>query len=203
MSSPPRDPGHAPRPPASDDAALVMRVLGGDGSAFGSLVERYGGLVSSIAYRLLGDLERARDASQETFLKAFRHLATLEDPSKFRPWVAYIARTTCIDVLRKQKLDTVCIDELVSAGVPAASPPPPSTPGSSEHEELYEKALATLRSLPRIYQEAMLLKHLRGMSYKEMAAVLGVSAATVESRLYRARLLLKERMGSLYEDLTT
>jgi RNA polymerase sigma-70 factor (ECF subfamily) len=71
-------------------------------------------------------------------------------------------------------------------------------PESIEKEELYERVLSILNGLPRIYKDIIMLRHLRKMSYKDIARFMGIAEATVESRLHRAKLLLKERLKDLY-----
>jgi RNA polymerase sigma-70 factor (ECF subfamily) len=176
------------------DITLVEKSLSGDPSAFEEIVRRHATFVGGIAYNILGDVEKARDVVQETFLKVFKSLPTLRDPAKFRSWLAWIARTTCVDVLRKEHVRPV---SLVSVNLePACSEAAPTA--SLEREELYEKVLAVLNSLPRIYRDIIMMRHLHKKSYKSIAQDLGISDATVESRLYRAKLLLKDKMKDLY-----
>ncbi|MBI3269543.1 MAG: RNA polymerase sigma factor [Planctomycetes bacterium] len=186
-----------------EDAVLVVRSRTGDPQAFEALVRRHANLVGSIACNIVKDLEAARDAAQETFLKAHRHLDRLEDPAKFKAWISGIARTTSIDWLRKSKYKVLSLEVLREHGGDVEAPPEPGlseSGGSVEREELYERVLMALNSLPTIYREVMLLKHLRRMSYKSIGEFLNVAPATVESRLYRAKLLLKERLEHLYPE---
>lgn len=186
-----------------EDATLVTQSRAGDRQAFETLVRRHSNLVGSIAYNIVKDLEAARDVAQETFLKVARHLDRLEDPAKFKAWVSGIARTTSIDTLRKERGKTLSLDVMQSLGQDVEAPPEAPVgdgSGSVEKEELYERVLMALNSLPSIYREAMLLKHLRRMSYKQIGEYLNIAPATVESRLYRAKLLLKERLQHMYAE---
>lgn len=176
-----------------DDAVLVSRSRDGDRKAFEQLVHRHSALVGGIAYQVLGDSEAARDVAQETFLKVHRRLETLEDPARFRAWICGIARTTAIDWLRKQKGET-SLEALEKSGREPAAP----KDGSLEQEELYAKVLRVVNGLPKLYQEVVMMRHLKRMSYLEIAKELKTTEATVESRLYRAKLLLKEAFSEFY-----
>lgn len=180
---------------ALDDAELVSRSRKGDRQAFEQLVHRHSALVGGIAFQVLGDSDAAADVAQETFLKVHRRLETLEDPSRFRAWLCGIARTTAIDVLRKRSRET-SLEKLNDEGNEPAAPAPKE--GSLEQEELYAKVLRVVNGLPKVYREAMLMKHLEKLSYAAMAKRLGVTEATVESRLYRAKLMLKDSLAEFY-----
>lgn len=181
---------------------LVEQCRRGDAGAFEELVRRHANLVVGIAYNILGNLELARDVAQEVFLKIHRNLHALEHPAKLKSWICGITRTTSIDYLRKERVKTISLEEASGEGMEPTTPPDDAGPfGTSfEREELYEKVLKVLNSLPRIYQEIILLRHLRKMSYKEMSEFLGLSPATIDSRLYRAKLLIKEKLQNLYMD---
>jgi RNA polymerase sigma-70 factor (ECF subfamily) len=183
----------------SDEVILIERAQKGDTSAFEELVMRYTGLVGSIAYNIVGDVHLAGDLTQEAFLKAYHGLKNLQEPSKFKGWLSSIIRTTCVDWLRKERLKSHSLERLSEDGIePFEKLTLPAKPPSKEQEELRERVLNAVGSLPKIYQEIIFLKHLRGFTYKEMSDFLGVPIATIESRLYRARLMLKERLQDLY-----
>ncbi len=83
------------------DAEVIEAFLAGDRSGFGVLVERYVRLAGSIAYRILGDYERAADAAQDAFLKAHKSLPGLRDPNRFSSWFYGVVRTVALDHRRK------------------------------------------------------------------------------------------------------
>ncbi|MBI4565044.1 MAG: sigma-70 family RNA polymerase sigma factor [Planctomycetes bacterium] len=187
-------------PSGKDDAALIARSQSGDTAAFEALVTKYSNLVGSIAYNIIGDVHMAADVTQETFLKVYRHLPDLEDARKFKGWLCSIVRTTCVDHLRKERIKPCSLEKITEDGL---EPEGQILGGvyrqsSTELEELREKILGIINSLPRIYQQIILLRHLRRMTYREMGDFLGLPIATIESRLYRARLMLKDRLADLY-----
>jgi RNA polymerase sigma-70 factor (ECF subfamily) len=180
-----------------EDEYLIRRFKEGDQTAFERLMEKYSNYVVSIAYNIVGDLHIAQDMAQEAFLKVYRKIAALDSPRKFRGWLYSIARSTCIDWLRKEHSKPCSFDGMADNGVDPQDAKK-DTFASVEMEELREKVLNIIGMLPRIYQQIIMLKHLRNMSYKEIAEFLGIPIATIESRLYRARLLLKEKLQDLY-----
>lgn len=184
----------------TDDGGLISRWRDGDLEAFKALVGKYSNLVASIAYNILGDPHVAGDVTQETFLKVYKHLEHLEDPRKFKGWLCSIVRTTCVDHLRKDRVHPASLERIHEEGI---EPEGEIIGGalrqtSTELEEMREKILATIGQLPKIYQQIILLRHLRRMTYREMSDFLGLPVATIESRLYRARIMLKEKLQDLY-----
>ena len=184
----------------SDDALLIARARTGEMEAFESLMAKYANLVGSIAYNIIGDVHVAGDITQEAFLKVYRNLANLEDPRRFKGWLCSIVRTTCVDWLRKERIKPCSLERIAEEGLE----PEGEFLGtvfkqtSTELEELREKILHIVNALPRIYQQIILLRHLRKMTYREMSDFLGLPIATIESRLYRARLMLKDKLMDLY-----
>ncbi|OHB70536.1 MAG: hypothetical protein A2W23_03370 [Planctomycetes bacterium RBG_16_43_13] len=185
---------------ADDDMTLVEKSQQGNIRAFEELVSRYTGLVGSIAYNIVGDMHMAADLTQETFIKVHRGLKELEEPRKFKGWLCSIVRTTCVDWLRKEKVRPASLDRLADDGIEPAGKfiGGAFKQTSTEEEELKERILNIVNTLPKIYQEIILLRHLRKFTYREMSDFLGLPIATIESRLYRARLMLKERLQDLY-----
>jgi len=183
-----------------EDDDLIARSRTGDKKAFEALMAKYANLVGSIAYNIIGDIHVAGDITQETFLKVYRHLPHLEDPRRFKGWLCSIVRTTCVDWLRKERLRPASIEKIAEDGLEPEGEAPAAVfrQTSTELEELREKVLHMINRLPRIYQQIILLRHLRRMTYREMSDFLGLPIATIESRLYRARLMLKDKLLDLY-----
>ena len=92
------------------DAELVGKTLDGDWSAFSELVDRYRDAVCGLAYHHLRDFDRVQDAAQETFVRAWQHLAQLRQPDRFAPWLRRIAATVSIEFLRRRAHQAVSLD---------------------------------------------------------------------------------------------
>jgi len=192
--------GRKPSQSTRDDVALIGRCQEGDLDAFEALVSKYSNLVGSIAYNIVGDVHVAGDITQETFLKVFKHLPELAEPKRFKGWLCSIVRTTCVDHLRKDRVKPASLDKINDDGLELEGEIIGSAlrPASQELEELREKTLQIVNQLPKIYQQIILLRHLRRMTYREMSDFLALPVATIESRLYRARLMLKDKLHDLY-----
>ena len=149
---------------------------------------------------LIMSMTIVHDLTQETFIKVHRGLKELEEPRKFKGWLCSIVRTTCVDWLRKEKVRPASLDRLADDGIEPAGKfiGGAFKQTSTEEEELKERILNIVNTLPKIYQEIILLRHLRKFTYREMSDFLGLPIATIESRLYRARLMLKEGIKELY-----
>lgn len=185
--------------PWTEDDELVVRFKEkGDRRAYERLVAKYSNYVASIAFNIVGDPHIAGDMAQETFVKAYKKIQHLDNPRRFKAWLFSICRSTCIDWLRRERIRPCSLDRM--AEDEGLEPPESVRRGSvsTEVEELRERIMTVITQMPKIYQQIVMLKHLRNMSYKDMSDFLGVPIATIESRLYRARLLLKERLQDLY-----
>ena len=131
---------------------------------------------------------------------AYAPAATAVAPAPTRAGVFGIVRTTCVDWLRKERVKPASLEKIAEDGL---EPEGEFLAGmfkqtSTELEELREKILHIVNALPKIYQQIILLRHLRRMTYREMSDFLGLPVATIESRLYRARLMLKDKLLDLY-----
>jgi RNA polymerase sigma-70 factor (ECF subfamily) len=178
--------------PDADVAALAKN---GREDAFRELVRRYERPVFSLIYRMVRDREVAEDLSQETFIKVLNHIDRYRPEFKLSSWLFKIANNLTIDHLRKRQLRTVSIDGSPHAATAAeaeASSFDVETRGESPLEELesrevgsaIERAIAGLR--PE-YRACILLRHVEGRSYEEIAATLDLPLGTVKTYIHRAR----------------
>lgn len=175
---------------AAEDAAQLARVAAGDHDAFNEIMRAHEDRVFAVCMRIMSDRELALDATQETFITAFRKARQFKGKSTFGTWVYRIAVNTCYDLLRKQKrrpsepfpehvdpADDAALEAVESAGI---------------RPEL-QKALA---ALPIEYRSAVVLSDVEGMALPEAALVLGVPVGTVKSRVFRGRRLLAKHLGN-------
>jgi RNA polymerase sigma-70 factor (ECF subfamily) len=187
---------------AEEDLRLIERVLGGDRQAFGALVRSHERRVFRVTLAVLGQVEDAEDAMQETFIKAYRHLNQFRRESRFTTWLTRIAVNEALQK-RQARKEHVSLDE--SPAVQNQNFPHHFEPWAADPEKLYtkqelrdlvEKAIC---SLSAIYREALILCDVEGMSAKEAADVLGVNLAALKSRLLRARLMMREALCTSLE----
>ncbi len=177
-----------------DDAALVRQVLAGQSNAYAQLVQRWAGRVLALCHSRLGKADLAEELAQETLVRGFEELPSLADPSRFGPWLAGIANNTCRDWLKSRQNAQVPFSTLAANG---QEPPHPEAPAVDEVERRDEasRLLREVEALPEELRTVLVLFYYEKSSYRDIANLLDVSAATVNARLTRARALLRERLN--------
>jgi RNA polymerase sigma-70 factor (ECF subfamily) len=173
-----------------NEAELLARVVGGDRQAFELVMRNHEDRVFSVCLRILGDRERALDATQDTFLTVFRKASQFEGRSAVGTWIYRIAVNACYDQLRKtQRRPTESLPEHVD-------PTDPSAEEAIESAALRPEIESALSQLPADFRNAVILADLEGLPLPEVAEVLGVPIGTVKSRAFRGRRLLAQRLGN-------
>ncbi len=192
-----------------DEHDLLQKARQGDLEAFNLLVLAYQEEVYALAYRLLDDPATAADATQETFLSAWRHLKGFRGGS-FRGWLLRIATNACYDELRRRgrraQVPLAGTDEETEAdALPwMADPNPDSSPEVMLQRRELQRALETcILRLPPKLRAVLLLVDVHGLDYTGAAASLGVPLGTVKSRLARARAAMRRCLGQFAELLPT
>ncbi len=186
-----------------DDKRLAQLAAGGHEGAFRELLARYERPVFSLIYRMVRDRTLAEDLAQEAFIRAFNAIGSYKSSYKFSNWILKIANNHTIDYLRKRKLDTVSIDGSPHARtaeeaqqsrvvLPAGGETPEAYVENRELGSQIERAIGSLR--PE-YRTAVLLRHVEGYSYDEIAEIMDVPLGTVKTYLHRARRELKELLA--------
>ncbi len=183
------------------EASLARAAAGGERPAFARLVELNKRLVFGLCLRLLQDQEEARDAAQETFVRAWGAIGTYDPSQPFAPWLLRIARNHCIDLVRR-RLPAARRVELDAGGDDDGDRTELADALAQRGDEQMERAevASTLglavASLPPNYREVIHLFHVEQMSYKEIAATMEVPIGTVMTWLHRARAKLREILGA-------
>lgn len=173
----------------TEDYSVVELCRKGNSEAFAILVERYQGMVYNIAFRMLGDAEAAKDMAQDSFIAAYEALKDFRSDSKFSTWLCSIVLNKCRDHLKCRR-PHVAIDEIAELPAPKASNPEDELLG----RQLGKGIQGALNALPADSREVIVLKHIKGLDYKEMETVLGISVNTLKVRTHRARELLRKRL---------
>ena len=163
----------------------------GDADAVRTVYVTYGRLVFTIANRLLGDRSLAEEATQQTFIQAWRSAAEFDASREFGPWLATIARRVAIDVHRREARRAH--DSLDEPGRAPLVTLPPSA------EQIYEvwQVREAIDDLPAADRELVRLQHLDGLTHGEIADRLGIPVGTVKSRTFRVHRTLAARLGHL------
>lgn len=174
---------------------LRARFRQGDPDAVRSVYRSHGRLVYAVTYRVLGDRSLAEEATQQTFVKAWRAAQSFDESRELGPWLAAIARRVAIDLYRREAVRSADPIESVPAGDPALL----TTPQSAEAIYDVWEVRQAVEQLPPDEQEVVRLQHLEGFTHVQIAQKLGIAAGTVKSRSFRAHKRLAELLGHLRE----
>jgi RNA polymerase sigma-70 factor, ECF subfamily len=189
---------------------LVRRCISGDAAAWEEIVQRYNRRIYNICYRFAGSADDAQDLTQEVFIKMYRTLNSYDvDRGAFMTWVTTVTRNLLVDHFRKTKqdrmtdsLDTTSSDheDVMPFGeqIPDRGPAPDSKVQSREAREVVHEALQKLS--PEL-REAVILRDLQDMDYREIAKVLKVPEGTVKSRINRGRAELARLLQRTYRQV--
>lgn len=188
-----------------DDRSLVEQILGGDRDLFGVLVARYEKRVINYVYRITHRYEEAHDLAQEIFVKVYLALDRYDPKYQFSTWLFRIAQNSAIDAIRKKAIFEVPLtrnddDESEARDREFADD------GISPYRALKNKQLGSaidtaVEKLPPDYRELIQLRHFAELSYEEIASMKKLPLGTVKNKLFRARNLLKDALGSFVEPL--
>ncbi len=187
-----------------DESRLLARAREGDLAAFNELVTRYSRKIYRLAKHITQNDEDAEDVLQETFLKAFEHLASFQGQSKFYTWIVRIAVNESLMKLRKRKSDrTVPLDEPLDTGEDTVVREIAVWDENPEQQYSREEIGAILdeavQSLKPAFRTVFVLRDIEELSTEETAEALGISVPAVKSRLLRARLQLREKLTRFFK----
>jgi len=187
-----------------NEAALILDAQRGDLEAFNRLVLAYQDALYNTALRILGDEERAADATQEAFISAFRSLNSYRGGS-FKAWLLRTVTNACYDELRRQKRRPTTPLEPENDDEDEIESPRWLADSSMSPEEKYDAAELEhalqhcLEALPTDFRAVVVLADVQGLDYAEVAAAVRSPLGTVKSRLARARLRLRECLQDFWE----
>jgi len=172
-------------PSEQDDAALVQQTLGGDQAAFEGLVQRYQKVLYTVALRMLGNPDDAKDATQTAFVRAYERLGTFDEQYKFFSWIYRILMNECLNVLRGRHPEDELSPALAIAG---------GQYEAAMSSERREQIQAALLQLTPDHRAVIVLRYLLEYTPGEIADLLDLPRGTVNSRLRRGLDKLKERL---------
>jgi RNA polymerase sigma-70 factor, ECF subfamily len=187
------------------DQELVTRARKGSEAAYRELLGRYQRPVFSLIYRMVRDREQAEDLAQETFVKVFNNIERYDPRYKFSSWIFKIASNLTIDFLRKKEPETLSLEgsrhahtaeqaEATRITVEARDANPEEFVAARELGVEIEQAIGELR--PE-YRTAILLRHVEGRPYEEIAEIMEIPLGTVKTYIHRARSELRGTLAHL------
>jgi RNA polymerase sigma factor (sigma-70 family) len=177
------------------DGELVRQVLAGKVAAYEPLARQWAPRVMAVCHARVGRADAAEDLAQETLLRGLRALRTLSDPEKFGPWLCGIAVRTCLDWLKASARTEVSMSALPD-GTIVATPVGQSVTGQTERRDEIRRLMLEVEKLPPAYRQVLMQYYYQDCTYKQLAEQLGVSVATVNMRLTKARQMLRQRLSA-------
>ena len=160
--------------PDKSETRLVKAAVGGDIESFGKLCQRYYAAMVAIGYSVLSDHQLAEDAAQESFSRALVNLRNLKNNTRFAPWLAAICRNVAKDMVatKARQINTDDFSQVAQ---------------DNQHDENAPVIRRAIEQLPVSAKELMVLRYYNGLSYEQIASVLGISQAAINGRLSRAK----------------
>ncbi len=187
-------------PVQHSDQQLIARCREGDLEAFGQIYARYERSVYRYAYHMLGDPDEADDMMQDTFVKAYRTLPGFRSECSLQTWLLKVTGNLCRDRLKtRARRGELALFSDNRIDMPDLSERGTDPAKLLERKDLHATLYRVLAALPQAHRELIALRDIEGLSYQQIAAVLGCSVASVKLRLFRARRGFKTRMESLLQ----
>ena len=188
----------------NSDAELLDRCRQGEREAFDTLISRHKRAIFNLAYRLTGAYDDANDLASEVYLRVYRSIGSLHQDGSFKVWINRIVINAYYDKMREaQRRPAVSLDALMDTGM---EPTNDNSGVRKQHpleialtSDLNQALNASILSLPSAQRVAILLFHMEGRSYEEIAAIQRIPIGTVKSRLNRARLSLQNSLTPYFQ----
>ena len=180
------------------DEELAKLCQSGDNSAFEALVKRYEKQIFSLAYRLCGDYDEAADLAQEAFVQVYKGLGHYDPDKKFFSWMYRVAHNTCINVLHKKPKTAADLDSIAEI-VPDDNNSANQPETAYYNKELGETIEQAIMSLPDKFRDPIYLRYVQELSYKEIGDYLDLPVSTIETRLFRGKQALKNKLREYAE----
>ena len=177
-----------------EDKELIQKYLEGDKEAYGVLVKKFKTKVFNLAYSMTHDREVADDLAQEIFIKVYFSLKTFQFKSKFGTWLYRVAINHIRDFLRKKgRIKHVSLENIVERPM-IQEDETVIREKESQEEQRRDLVYKVLGTLPEKYRMILTLRDMQGISYRDITKILSIAPGTVDSRLFRARKMLREKL---------
>jgi RNA polymerase sigma-70 factor (ECF subfamily) len=172
--------------------AVIEAIRTGDRPAFEEFLRRNNRWVRGVIFGVLGDPDKLDDTAQQVWQTVWARIGDVRNASQWRTWLYRLARNAAVDAGRDQTRRR----RLTEQAAEAPAPESPDTPEADAiSREKHQAVLSAIQGLPALYREPFVLRHVEGWSYRQIADAMGMPPATVETRLVRARRLLREALS--------
>ncbi|MHC5110053.1 MAG: RNA polymerase sigma factor [Planctomycetota bacterium] len=179
-----------------DELPLIQAIQDGDRYAFAEFVRRHDRWVRSVIFGVLGGSDRVDDVAQQAWTALWSRAKELRNVGKWRSWLYRLVRNAAIDagrdITRRRDRRQESLEHAASGGWAVMDPNRPET--DLVRDERRDEVMAAVASLPALYREPFVLRHVNGWSYREIAEVMNMPVDSIETRLVRARRFLREAL---------
>ncbi len=182
---------------ADDETQLIERAKAGDGAAAAELVERFQHRIYTLCVRLLGNRDDAEELTQETLVKALTGLERFDGRASLSTWLHRIATNACYSRMRSDTVRTRGRVAWPEIGEPTAASRVQRSDAGVDASQRRRDVAAALEGLQSEHRVVLVLRDVQGLEYEQLAEVLGVPVGTIKSRLFRARVALREAIEAL------
>ena len=172
------------------DYELVQKCLSGNQGSFAEIVARYKKLIYNVVYNFIGNSPDLKDLFQEVFLRVYKSLANYNPDYQFSTWVVKIASNVCLDQLRRKRAEQMTMEDITEV-----SDNRPNPEDQYIARERLEKIRKAVQELPEDYRILVILFHQQELSYEAMGQILDQPITIIKNRLYRARLMLRDKLS--------
>jgi RNA polymerase sigma-70 factor, ECF subfamily len=181
------------------DTQIIERTLQGEPEAFNLLVRRWERQIYGLTLRMLGRDEEAKDATQETFISAYRNLSKFRGEAKFSSWIYRIALNICNTKLRVRAKGVISLDEQREASGLELAIESEELASNIQQQQVARHVRRALQGLPAEMRQVIIMKEYDGLKFSEIAEILGIPLSTVKTRMYTGLSELRKRLEHLRE----
>ena len=181
------------------DTQIIERTLKGEPDAFNMLVRRWERQIYGLTLRMLGRDEEAKDATQETFLSAYRNLSKFRGEAKFSSWIYRIALNICHTKLRSRPKGSISLEEQRETSGFEIAAETDDLSDNIQQEQIARHVRRALQGLPPEMRQVIVMKEYEGLKFSEIADILGIPISTVKTRMYTGLSELRKRLQHLRE----
>ena len=179
------------------DTQIIERTLQGEPDAFNLLVRRWERQIYGLTLRMLGRDEEAKDATQETFISAYRNLSKFRGEAKFSSWIYRIALNICNTKLRGRTKGIISLDEQREESGLELAVESEELATNIQQEQVARHVRRALQGLPAEMRQVIIMKEYDGLKFSEIAEILGIPLSTVKTRMYTGLSELRKRLEHL------